>query len=114
MQRAIIVRGRLTEARRIDLDEPVEEMAGEIEVTVRLIEPERTAPAQDMLDFLRSLPPGTRSKEDIDSRVYLVVISTAIPAARLRAHSSSTRSRRGYRFQVEPLCSQRDPGVIVD
>lgn len=69
MQRAIIVRGRLSGPRRIDLDEPVDEVTGEVEVIVRPIVREEGEPAQDVFDFLRSLPPGTRSKEDIDRQI---------------------------------------------
>jgi hypothetical protein len=72
MQRAIIVRGRLSGPRRIDLDEAVDEVTGEVEVVVRPIEPiepKEGKPAQDVFEFLRSLPPGTRSKEDIDRQI---------------------------------------------
>ncbi len=41
MQRAIIVRGRLSGPRRIDLDEAVDEVTGEVEVVVRPIEPKQ-------------------------------------------------------------------------
>lgn len=68
MQRAIIVRGRLNGARRIDLDEPVEDVTGEVEVVVRMVEAE-AAPRRHLADVLRSLPPGTRSKDDIDRQV---------------------------------------------
>lgn len=67
MERAIIVRGRLSGPRRIDLDEPVDEVTGEVEVVVRSVE---AKPARRSLaDVLRSLPPGTRSKEDIDRQI---------------------------------------------
>jgi hypothetical protein len=69
MQRAIIVRGRLSGPRRIELDEAVDEVTGEVEVVVRSIEPKEAKPAQDVFEFLRSLPPGTRTKEDIDRQI---------------------------------------------
>ena len=69
MQRAIIVRGRLSGRSRIDLDEPVDELTGEVEVVMRPIERTEPTPKQDIFDFLRSLPPGTRSKEDIDRQI---------------------------------------------
>ena len=69
MQRAIIVRGRLSGRSRIDLDEPVDELTGEVEVVVRPIERTEATPKQDIFEFLRSLPPGTRSKEDIDRQI---------------------------------------------
>jgi len=68
MQRAIIVRGRLSGRTRIDLYEPVDEVTGEVEVFVRPVAPQ-ARPAQDIFEFLRSLPPGTRSKEDIDQQI---------------------------------------------
>ena len=68
MQRAIIVRGRLSGPRRIDLDEPVDEVTGEVEVFVRPIQAE-PAPKRDLFEVLRSLPPGTRTKEDIDQQI---------------------------------------------
>lgn len=68
MERAIIVKGRLNGPRRIDLDEPVEEVTGEVEIVVRSVEP-KAAPKRDVFDVLRSLPPGTRTKEDIDRQI---------------------------------------------
>ena len=69
MERAIIVRGRLNGRTRIDLEEPVDEVTGEVEVFVRPVAPGHALPEQDIFDFLRSLPPGTRSKEDIDRQI---------------------------------------------
>jgi hypothetical protein len=47
MERGVIVRGRL-HGRHIDLDESVDELEGEV---------------------IRSLPPGSRTKEDIDRQI---------------------------------------------
>ena len=69
MERAFIVRGRLNGRTRIDLEEPVDEVTGQVEVFVRLVAPGHAQPEQDIFDFLRSLPPGTRSKEDIDRQI---------------------------------------------
>ncbi len=69
MRRAIIVRGRLSGPRRIDLDEAVDEVTGEVEVVVRVIEPAQEPPRRKLLDVIRSLPPGTRSKEDIERQI---------------------------------------------
>lgn len=68
MERAIIVRGRLSGPRRIDLDEPVDEVTGEVEVFVRPVQAEPAA-KRDLFEVLRSLPPGTRTKEDIDRQI---------------------------------------------
>jgi hypothetical protein len=68
MERPIIVRGRLSDPRRIDLDEAVD-VTGEVEAVVRPIAGPAAKPEQDIFEFLRSLPPGTRSKEDIDRQL---------------------------------------------
>ena len=68
MERAIIVRGRLSGPRRVDLDEAVDEVTGEVEVMLRPVERTReAAPRRDIRDVLRSLSAGTRTKEDIDA-----------------------------------------------
>jgi hypothetical protein len=69
LKKAIIVRGRLSGPRRIDLDEAVDEVAGEVEVVVRAVSSTQAKPEQDVFDFLRSLPAGTRSKEEIDLQI---------------------------------------------
>ncbi|MCL2723292.1 MAG: hypothetical protein FWD69_02550 [Polyangiaceae bacterium] len=69
MDRAIIVRGRLNGPQRIDLEEPVKEITGEVEVVIHPIERAGTKSREDIFEFLRSLPTGTRSKEDIDQQI---------------------------------------------
>ncbi len=73
MERAIIVHGRIAAPRRIELDEPVTELQGEVEVVLR--PSPRTIVADEnkserMLDFLAGLSAGTRSKEDIDRQIH--------------------------------------------
>lgn len=63
-----VVRGRL-HGRSIELDEPIDELDGEVEVTIRRAEPERPKTVQSLLEFLKTLPPGTRSKDDIDRQI---------------------------------------------
>ncbi|HXH13717.1 MAG TPA: hypothetical protein VNP04_28590 [Alphaproteobacteria bacterium] len=73
MERAEIVRGRVTDSRHIELYEPVGEIAGEVEVTVRPLEREHDEGPTD-LDALEHIedewrakhPDCLRSKEDID------------------------------------------------
>jgi hypothetical protein len=67
MERSVVVRGRL-HGRQIDLDEPVDALDGEVEVVVRPAQP-RPSSAQDIFEFIRSLPSGTRTKEDIDRQI---------------------------------------------
>jgi hypothetical protein len=64
MERAVIVKGRVTDSRHIELDEPVEGMTGNVEITMRRVPTEESE--EDVLDFLRRLPRGTRTKAEID------------------------------------------------
>ena len=66
MERRVVVRGRL-HGRNIELDEPVDDLNGEVEVVVR---PVPICPAKpDVLDVIARLPPGTHSKAELDRRV---------------------------------------------
>lgn len=64
MPSAILVKGRLVGPTTITLDEPAPESTAEIEVILRM-RPD-LGPRESLADFLRSLPPGTRTKTDID------------------------------------------------
>jgi hypothetical protein len=67
MERSVVVRGRLR-GRHIDLDETVDALDGEVEVTVRpLTGPHPTV--ADMLALVATFPLGTRTKEDIDRQI---------------------------------------------
>ncbi len=68
MQRAIVLRGRLSDPRHIELDEPVEEMHGRVEVTLRPVAREE-GPHRDVAEVIASLRGGTRSKEEIDAQL---------------------------------------------
>jgi hypothetical protein len=68
MERGVVVRGRL-HGRQIDLEEPVDQLDGEVEVVVRPVEPAHAKPVESIFDFIRKLPPGTRTKEDIDRQI---------------------------------------------
>jgi len=67
MDRGVVVRGRLR-GRHIDLDEPVAEPDGEVEVTVRPVTAAHPTVA-DMLAVVATFPSGTRTKEDIDRQI---------------------------------------------
>ena len=69
MERAIVVRGILSDPLHIELAEPVTELRGEVEVVVRPAPTPQPQPRQDIFDFIASLPPGTRSKEAIDRQL---------------------------------------------
>ena len=67
MERGVVVRGRL-HGRHIDLDEAVDALDGEVEVTVRPFAGAHPTVA-DMLALVATFPAGTRTKEDIDRQV---------------------------------------------
>jgi len=69
MERAVIVKGRITDDRHIELDESLSEMTGAVEVTLRPVPQGRQDETEDILDFIAGLPGGTRTKEDIDQQV---------------------------------------------
>ena len=68
-QTLIIIRGRFEDPRHIELAEPVVDMGGEIEVMLRSTEKQEAGRRQNIFDVIASLPPGTRSKEDIDAQI---------------------------------------------
>ena len=67
MERGVVVRGRL-HGRHIELDEQVEDLDGEVEVFVRAVRGASPHPP-DVLDVIAALPPGERSKANIDQQV---------------------------------------------
>ena len=67
MQREIIINGRLIGPRNVELDQPVANLSGEVEVTLR--PRPNGAPGESLSAFLQSLPPGTRTREDIDQQL---------------------------------------------
>ena len=68
METAIIVRGRMADARHIELDEAVPEMAGTIEVVLRPLH-QPPAPTVDVFELIASLGPGSRAKDEIDRQL---------------------------------------------
>ena len=69
MQQAYVVRGRVSDATHIELDEPVAELGCEVQVLI--LGPAKAKPGKNMnvFDFIRTLKPGTRTKADIDQQV---------------------------------------------
>jgi hypothetical protein len=68
MSRTVVVRGRITGVTTVELDEPVPDKVTGVEIVLHMHEAAED-PAQELLDFLASLPAGTRSKEDIDRQI---------------------------------------------
>lgn len=65
MTRTVIIKGRVVDPKTVELAEPLPELTSEVEVVARV----RTPGRGNLSDILRSFPPGTRSKEDIDRQV---------------------------------------------
>jgi hypothetical protein len=70
MERAIVVRGKLAGARHIELEEPVTEIEGEVEVVLRPARARPTGGDESIFDHIARLPGGSRSKDDIDRQVH--------------------------------------------
>jgi hypothetical protein len=67
MERGVVVRGRL-HGRHIELDEDVDELEGDVEVFVRSVVAITPKPP-DVLDVISALPPGARTKTELDERL---------------------------------------------
>lgn len=70
MAQTIVVRGRVVGSRTIEVDEALPADSNEVEVVLHVgtSKPGTGDPAR-LLEYLQSLPPGTRSKEDIDRQI---------------------------------------------
>ena len=65
MTRTVIIKGHKTGPNTVELDQPLPNETTEVEVVARV----KTAGGGKLSDFLRSLPPGTRTKQDIDRQI---------------------------------------------
>ena len=61
MQRAIVIRGRLADSRHIELDEPIDELHGDVEITLRPVV-EAARPCRDIAEIIASMRGGQRTK----------------------------------------------------
>ncbi|MBI4863758.1 MAG: hypothetical protein HY815_26380 [Candidatus Riflebacteria bacterium] len=69
MERALVVKGRLIGPKNVELDEPLSQTSGEVEVVIRLPAEGTTVDGDDIFDIVADLAPGTRTKEDIDRQI---------------------------------------------
>jgi hypothetical protein len=69
MQSPIVVKGRLINPRMVELDEPVSELTGDVEVVLRAVAGDQAVKGETVFEFLRRLPVGMRTKEDIDQQI---------------------------------------------
>jgi hypothetical protein len=66
---AIVAHGRFVSPTQLELTDPVSTIPGEVEIVVRPLPPAEKSSAAELLEFIQSLPPGNRSKEDIDAQI---------------------------------------------
>ena len=69
MEQGLVVTGRLVGPTTVELDEPVLGLTGSVEIILRALPDERDRTEESIFDFLRRLPPGTRTKEDVDRQI---------------------------------------------
>jgi hypothetical protein len=70
IEHSIIINGRLVGPRNVELDEPVDSLQGEVEVTLRPRGNGKAGAGEPVSDFLRRVPAGTRSREEIDRGIH--------------------------------------------
>jgi len=68
MSRTVVIKGRIVGPSTVVLDEPLPANTAAVEVVARVRDVEQPVPGR-LSDYLRSLPPGTRTKEDIDQQL---------------------------------------------
>jgi len=56
MQRAIVVKGRMVGPTTVELEEPVSEVTGDVEVVLRTVAEDRASQGETVFEFLRRLP----------------------------------------------------------
>lgn len=66
MDKPIVAHGRIADPRRIDFDTPLRGLTGRVEVILRPESPVPEGNGADIFQFIASLPPGRRSKAEID------------------------------------------------
>ena len=66
MSRSIITRGKFSDPRHIELAEPVREIGGEVEVSIR---PLPGTQNHDVFDVIAAFGSGSRSKAEIDRQI---------------------------------------------
>lgn len=68
MEKTVIVKGRLSDPRHVELEEPVTGVSADVEVVLKQDTPS-DKDEEDILELIRNLKPGTRSKVEIDRQM---------------------------------------------
>lgn len=68
MEHSIVAAGRIADPRHIELDEPLHAIQGRVEIIVRPA-PKSSELRVDIMDVILAMPPGSRSKEEIDQEI---------------------------------------------
>ena len=66
MPRRVVIKGRVVGPTTVELEQPLPERTQEVEVVARVVEND----GGKLSDYLRGLPAGARSKEDIDRQIH--------------------------------------------
>jgi hypothetical protein len=70
-QDAIITHGRLVSPNRVELDQPVAGIQGEVDIILQARVLAGAVSNESIFDFLRRLPPGISSREDLDKGLQM-------------------------------------------
>jgi hypothetical protein len=70
MTRTAVIKGHRRSANIVELDTPIPEDVAEVDVVLHLPDTSTRFPPNSLTSFLRSLPPGSRSKADIDRQLH--------------------------------------------
>jgi hypothetical protein len=68
VQRTIVLKGHVISSNTIRVDEPLPSKPRDVEVILRVPDEEAGDPRR-IVDLLMTLPPGKRSKQDIDAQI---------------------------------------------
>lgn len=68
MAHTVVLRGRVVGSTTVQVDEPIPRETTEVEVVLHLGEKPATRP-MTIGEYVRQLPPGKRTKEDIDRQI---------------------------------------------
>jgi len=69
MKSAVVVRGRLNDARHIELEESLDNFQGDVDVVVLQIRPPAGQEKEDIREFIARIQPGLKSKQEIDRQI---------------------------------------------